>query len=113
MFLIRTLNKKSFFIADTNHIHHVFLNMGYSHKKVTLVMVLINLLFAGVVFILSKYISSLILLITFAVITIVFCLILFYLNVNSKKDSESVESVNRIQRSNFLNKLASSILNLF
>ena len=110
VFLIRTLNKKSFFIADTNHIHHVFLNMGYNHKKVTGIMVMINLIFAAVIFILSMYLNSLLLLISFAVMTIVFCLILFYLNVNSKNTPESLK---KIQKSNFLNKFASSILNLF
>ena len=110
VFLIRTLNKKSFFIADTNHIHHVFLNMGYNHKKVTGIMVMINLIFAAVIFVLSMYLNSLLLLISFAVMTIVFCLILFYLNVNSKN---TPESLNKIQKSNFLNKFASSILNQF
>lgn len=109
VFLIRTLNKKSFFIADTNHIHHIFLKMGYTHKRITFIMVLINIFFIGIMFVLSKYLSSFFLFIAFIFISLVFCLILFYFNVIK----EEKNSGNNIGKSNFLNKLASSILNLF
>ena len=43
IFFIRiVLNKTSPFKADRNHIHHKFLDLGYSHKKTTLTILVLN-----------------------------------------------------------------------
>ena len=43
IFFIRTvIYKKSPFEADKNHLHHAFINLGYSHKKTTACIVVIN-----------------------------------------------------------------------
>lgn len=43
IFFIRAvIHKKSPFEADRNHLHHGFLNLGYSHKQTTAYIVMIN-----------------------------------------------------------------------
>lgn len=51
IFLVRLLiYKKSPFIADKNHLHHRFLQLGFSHGKTTLAIVVVNLAIVGLVF---------------------------------------------------------------
>jgi len=45
VFTMRLLNKKSPFIADRNHIHHKLLDLGLSHNKATVILIIVNLLF--------------------------------------------------------------------
>jgi UDP-GlcNAc:undecaprenyl-phosphate/decaprenyl-phosphate GlcNAc-1-phosphate transferase len=45
VFTIRVVNGKSPFKADKNHIHHIFMRLGYSHSRLTLVLTSINVLF--------------------------------------------------------------------
>jgi UDP-GlcNAc:undecaprenyl-phosphate/decaprenyl-phosphate GlcNAc-1-phosphate transferase len=40
--LIRVLNKRSPFSADRNHIHHVLLDLGFSHKRTCLILASVN-----------------------------------------------------------------------
>lgn len=47
---VRILQKKSPFIADTNHIHHRLLNLGYSHLQSTLIIVGTNFIFIGIIY---------------------------------------------------------------
>ncbi|MCA0132437.1 glycosyltransferase family 4 protein [Winogradskyella alexanderae] len=55
IFIIRIfIHKKSPFVADKNHIHHQFLNMGYSHAKTSLILVIINTLLIGLSFALKS-----------------------------------------------------------
>lgn len=44
VFLLRLKNKRSPFLADNRHIHHVLLRMNFSHSQVTLFLVFINLI---------------------------------------------------------------------
>lgn len=44
VFIVRLLNKKSPFYPDNNHIHHLILKVGYSHKKTALVLYGINII---------------------------------------------------------------------
>lgn len=44
IFFIRLVNGKSPFIADRNHIHHLFLNAGFSHRRSTFYILVINAL---------------------------------------------------------------------
>jgi len=51
IFFIRmVINKTSPFKADRNHIHHKFLDMGYSHKLATLTILVINIIIFGLAF---------------------------------------------------------------
>ena len=43
--IIRVFNKKSPFDADKNHIHHYFLNIGFSQAKSTLIITTVTLIF--------------------------------------------------------------------
>lgn len=45
VFSIRIFNKKSPFSADRNHLHHMLLDRGYSHKKITLCLSSVSILF--------------------------------------------------------------------
>jgi UDP-GlcNAc:undecaprenyl-phosphate/decaprenyl-phosphate GlcNAc-1-phosphate transferase len=40
--LIRMLNKRSPFSADRNHVHHVLLDLGFSHKRTCLILAAVN-----------------------------------------------------------------------
>jgi UDP-GlcNAc:undecaprenyl-phosphate/decaprenyl-phosphate GlcNAc-1-phosphate transferase len=40
--LIRMLNKRSPFSADRNHVHHVLLDLGFSHKRTCIILAAIN-----------------------------------------------------------------------
>ncbi|MDR1678986.1 MAG: undecaprenyl/decaprenyl-phosphate alpha-N-acetylglucosaminyl 1-phosphate transferase [Prevotellaceae bacterium] len=39
------------FKADKNHVHHLLLSLGFSHRQVTLILVLVNISFIGLAFI--------------------------------------------------------------
>ncbi|MCF8425940.1 MAG: undecaprenyl/decaprenyl-phosphate alpha-N-acetylglucosaminyl 1-phosphate transferase [Bacteroidia bacterium] len=45
VFVLRSLNRTSPFKADKNHLHHWLIKNGQSHKQVTLIMSLVNVLF--------------------------------------------------------------------
>jgi UDP-GlcNAc:undecaprenyl-phosphate/decaprenyl-phosphate GlcNAc-1-phosphate transferase len=53
VFAIRLSQGKSPFHPDKNHIHHLLLNLGFTHSKVTLTLVLVNLAFILMGFLLS------------------------------------------------------------
>lgn len=54
VFLLRILRGRSPFIADCNHVHHRFLNMGFSHMQATGILLLTNLLFIVTSFLLQE-----------------------------------------------------------
>ncbi len=76
VFIIRISRNQSPFKADRSHIHHKLIDLGYSHKKVTLILVLYNIIFIGVVFFL-QHIGILLLTLT----TLVICTIAFYIPI--------------------------------
>jgi UDP-N-acetylmuramyl pentapeptide phosphotransferase/UDP-N-acetylglucosamine-1-phosphate transferase len=45
VFSIRILNRRSPFSADRNHVHHFLLDIGLSHRMITLICVSVNILF--------------------------------------------------------------------
>lgn len=47
VFAIRLFKGRSPFHPDKNHIHHVLLNLGYSHTQATLILSVFSLLFIG------------------------------------------------------------------
>lgn len=58
VFIIRIREHRSPFSADTQHTHHYLLRLGYSHSKVTTIILIVN--FAGMIvfWILSYFIHS-------------------------------------------------------
>lgn len=65
--IIRFLNKKSPFTADKNHIHHKLLNLGLSHKKSTLYIILYYLLIISITYFLRHINNNLLLLIIISI----------------------------------------------
>jgi len=56
--LVRLLNRKSMFLADRNHIHHILIDKGISHLRVSLILCLINAFNLLVIFFLEPYFNS-------------------------------------------------------
>ncbi len=54
---IRTIIRKPLFQADKRHLHHVFLELGYSHFKTVLIIATANIFFIILVFWLSKFVT--------------------------------------------------------
>jgi UDP-GlcNAc:undecaprenyl-phosphate/decaprenyl-phosphate GlcNAc-1-phosphate transferase len=50
VFSMRILNRRSPFSADRNHIHHILLDYGFSHKTITLILVATNIAFIGLTY---------------------------------------------------------------
>lgn len=70
IFILRVLQKKSPFKADRNHMHHVLLDLGLSHRGVSLTLYAVNILFIFVALMLRD-ISSLLLLIIISFMALV------------------------------------------
>lgn len=60
VFGLRILDRRSPFSPDRIHIHHYLLDLGFSHKKITLTCVATTLLFIGVAFGLRNFDTTLI-----------------------------------------------------
>ena len=56
--LLRILKRKSPFAADRNHIHHIFIDKGFTHVKTCLLLCMINFLNLAVVFLLEPAFNS-------------------------------------------------------
>jgi UDP-N-acetylmuramyl pentapeptide phosphotransferase/UDP-N-acetylglucosamine-1-phosphate transferase len=50
VFGIRIINRRSPFSPDRNHIHHLLLDRGFSHRAITLFLGTINMVMIGVIF---------------------------------------------------------------
>lgn len=55
VFIIRILNNRNPFLADTNHIHHRLLGLGFSHRSATIMIATFNLIIVGVAFLISNF----------------------------------------------------------
>lgn len=54
---IRLLKRKSIFFADKNHLHHLLLELGLSHKQITFLLTFVTILFIGLVYWLSGFVT--------------------------------------------------------
>ncbi|MBX3256978.1 MAG: undecaprenyl/decaprenyl-phosphate alpha-N-acetylglucosaminyl 1-phosphate transferase [Chitinophagaceae bacterium] len=54
VFSIRILSRRSPFSPDRNHIHHILLDRGMSHKAVSFTLIMVNILFVAVAFFLRN-----------------------------------------------------------
>ena len=52
---VRTIIGKHFFEPDKNHVHHIFLRLGFTQRQTLLILSLINLVFIFLSFFLAKY----------------------------------------------------------
>lgn len=60
VFIIRTTTGRRFFEADRNHIHHTFLEFGFSHRRVSFIIGLISIAFFGLIFLFCQFFNSII-----------------------------------------------------
>ncbi|MEJ7768197.1 MAG: MraY family glycosyltransferase [Chitinophagaceae bacterium] len=69
VFAIRIMHRRSPFSPDRNHVHHLLLDRGYSHQKITMILVSINLLFIALTY-LGRSLGSTVLI--FGIVSIFF-----------------------------------------
>jgi UDP-N-acetylmuramyl pentapeptide phosphotransferase/UDP-N-acetylglucosamine-1-phosphate transferase len=55
VFTLRVMNGRSPFSADKNHLHHLLLNVGFSHLKAVFVIILINIVMMILVIYFQKF----------------------------------------------------------
>lgn len=79
---IRLINKKEIFSPDRNHIHHILVDLGWSHIKASTLITSFNLFIIVLFFILNLFLETKSLGIIFGLITSITMYILFYLNTN-------------------------------
>jgi UDP-N-acetylmuramyl pentapeptide phosphotransferase/UDP-N-acetylglucosamine-1-phosphate transferase len=53
IFMFRIIRGRSPFVADSNHLHHRFINMGFTHLQTTLILTATSALFIAVAFLLQ------------------------------------------------------------
>lgn len=70
VFTLRIIQGHSPFVADHQHIHHLLLGMGYSHLRSTLILLGVNLFFIMFCIILGMLGNVLLILLTFALATV-------------------------------------------
>jgi len=86
VFVIRLLNKKSPFNADRNHLHHMLLDIGFSHRKACITLYAVNLVFI-ITALLLRNTSSFILLVLLSFMAFVLSVIPYLLKIQSQKSN--------------------------
>lgn len=87
VFTIRTLNKKSPFSADRNHVHHLLLDyFHFSHKTTSILIGVFNILFIILFIFLAASIGSFGLFVIFLVLILIFSVFFFRLFFLRKKN---------------------------
>ena len=56
--LVRILKRKSPFAADRNHIHHIFIDKGFTHVKTSMLLCMINFLNLSIIFLIEPFYNS-------------------------------------------------------
>jgi len=56
--LVRILKRKSPFTADRSHIHHIFIDKGFTHVKTCLLLCMINFLNLSIIFLAEPFYNS-------------------------------------------------------
>ena len=80
--MIRLMHKKGLFTPDRNHVHHIFIDLGWSHIHTSIFLTVYSLGMVGLFFILNMYLSTNSLLSVLVVMSIFNLLLLFYVNPN-------------------------------
>jgi UDP-N-acetylmuramyl pentapeptide phosphotransferase/UDP-N-acetylglucosamine-1-phosphate transferase len=103
MFFIRIMEGKSPFEGDRKHLHHVLIDIGFSHKSATAVLLLFNLCIVGIFSYLSNYRkeSNNQLLLYLAIAFASYCLISYLLSKKIDKalvDRVKFRDINKVER---------------
>ncbi|WP_038264421.1 glycosyltransferase family 4 protein [Zhouia amylolytica] len=97
VFVLRVLEKRSPFSADRNHLHHLFTDgLLLSHKRASLFISVLNLLFVGFMVVLANYLNYKWLLPVF--IITVFLLVMYCIPLKRNRDryEEKSEALKRL-----------------
>jgi len=87
---IRFVNKKHLFSPDRNHLHHKFLDAGFSHKKSMLIILSLALFFCGFNILMVEFISNNIVLVLDLVL---WCVFNYVLEINLKQRKMRIEKI--------------------
>lgn len=68
VFSIRMLNRRSPFSPDRNHVHHMLLDWGFSHKNITFILVATNIAFIAFALFAGKYLGCTMVITTMVVV---------------------------------------------
>ncbi len=94
VFAIRIFYRRSPFSPDRNHVHHLLLDRGFSHRAITITLVSINLALVALVYV-GRSLGCTILI--FGVIAFFFAFIALLYNVKIKSKLTVAKSVNNMQ----------------
>ena len=92
VFTLRIFKRGSPFVADTNHIHHRFLNLGLSHMQTTLLLMCLNILMILLVLFLKDMSNNFIIVLLFS-ICLIFNMILTILTYLAERRTPSLQSL--------------------
>ncbi len=103
MFFIRIIEGKSPFEGDRKHLHHVLIDIGFSHKLATAVLLAFNMSIVGVFSYLSNYRkeSNNQLLLYLVIVFAIYCVISYFLSKkidNALVDRVKFRDVNKVER---------------
>lgn len=106
VFAIRLLGKKSPFSPDRNHLHHILIDFGASHKTASLLIGLFNILFIGLILFSATIFRNRFLFFVFIIVIAALTYILYRLNFrfsNQKKRVYFKRKINKIKAKLFSN----------
>lgn len=83
--ITRIINHKSVLVADRNHIHHLLLSLGFSHKQVTAILLLVTIAYFLMAIVLKSYSEW----VQLAIFVLTGCLMIFivwqFINIKNQK----------------------------
>ncbi len=91
VFMIRILNKKSPFTADRNHIHHRLEDLGLSHAKISIIMILANLVIVLLAFHMKDTGTDKFLLLMISVSSFIFS-IPFFIKTKHEREKSKIDT---------------------
>ena len=80
VFFIRLFNKKNPFKPDRNHTHHILIDLGISHSKVSIILGILNVLLILLMIYLSTRLKNIPIILIFCIVIIILFYILYRLN---------------------------------
>ena len=90
VFGLRIIKRRSPFSPDRNHIHHILLDLGLSHKQTTFTCIIANILFIGIALSLDAIGATKLILLLF---TLESCFTALVYYIRSKRKMDSLELV--------------------
>ena len=86
--LVRLLNKKSPFVADRNHLHHILLDSGMSHLRTSLFLTTINWFNCIIIFLMEQNFNSKELTVIYISISVFWCIFFEYIKRKNTSSSK-------------------------